>query len=173
MECTEQTNSKELLNKTQSKTSSQILFEQIDYKDDFDVLWKKNYNSTLRRALYCSFKTEDYFYLVGGYSFHKINFLSRLNLNSMKWEHSPDQNPSSIHNRSNRRFYTNLNYKQPTLNLPQSRYGHSCVLDQENVIINIHFYTYRKTPQACSETILVKNFLVPGPSCKSIVAKPP
>ena len=107
------------------------IFEQISYENDFE--WKQNLTSTLRRASYCSLQFDGYLYVVGGYSFRKINLMSRLNLNSLKWEHSPDQNPSSIHNRSNRRFYSNLNFKQPSLNLPQNRYAHSCVLDKQNV----------------------------------------
>ena len=120
-----------------SGESSSLIFEHINYKNDFDPKWKQNFNSTLRRALYCSFTFENFFYVVGGFSFLKINFLSRLELSSMTWEHSPDRNPSAIHNRSNRRFYSNLNYKQPTLNLPQIRYGHSCVLDKLNVLLSI------------------------------------
>ena len=117
------------------------IFEQVNYESDF--AWKQNLTSTLRRALFCSFRIDEYFYVIGGYSSRKINFMVRLDLVTMNWDMSPDQNPSSIHNRSNRRFYSNLNYKQPSLNLPQSRYAHSCVADKVNIIVCNFFFLNR------------------------------
>jgi hypothetical protein len=69
--------------------------------------------------------------------------VSRLNLNDLKWEHNIDKfklNKQS--NRSNRRLYSDNNFRPRLIQqkqaisqaeLPQSRYAHSCVLDENNV----------------------------------------
>jgi hypothetical protein len=115
---------------------SKRIIETIDYKDEENKYWKINLNSTLRRAYYCSFEYKNYFYIIGGYSFRPITLISRLNLIDFKWEHALDRrapSSSAIVNRSNRRFYSSQTYKQNKLDLPQSRYAHSCALDEINV----------------------------------------
>ena len=72
--------------------------------------------------------------MIGGYSFIKSHsFVSRQDLTSLKWEHSLDRKASTVVNRANRRFFSSFNFKQPKLDLPELRYGHSCVLDELNV----------------------------------------
>ena len=92
-------------------------------------------NSKLRRGLFCSFEYKNYYYVVGGYSFmmKSQSFVSRLDLNTFKWEHALDRKSSTVVNRANRRFFSSFNFKQPRLDLPESRYAHSCVVDEENV----------------------------------------
>ena len=110
------------------------LVETINYQNDLTE--NQILNSSLRRAFHCSFKHKDFLYLIGGYSFtNSISFVSRLNLENLKWEHSLDRKASSIINRKNRRLFSNNEFQQPKLDLPQNRYAHSCALDTENVIL--------------------------------------
>lgn len=103
-------------------------------------------NSTLRRSMHCSFEHKNYMYIVGGYSFavksDAISFISRMNIKDFKWEHSIDRRSSTVVNRSNRRYYSNMYFKQPKLDLPQHRYAHSCVVDEENVRITIFLSSF-------------------------------
>ena len=118
--------------------------ETVNYIDQENSNWIRNLNSTLRRAFHCSFVYRNYFYSIGGYSFatSSLSFVSRLNLNDLKWEHNVDKiklNKQS--NRSNRRLYSENNFRprlmqKSTANqaeYPQQRYAHSCVLDENNV----------------------------------------
>jgi hypothetical protein len=110
------------------------LIETIYYNDD-ETNHVNNLNSKLRRGLFCSFEYKNYYYVIGGYSFvfKSQSFVSRLDLNTLKWEHSLDRKPSTVVNRANRRFFSSFNFKHPRLDLPESRYAHSCVIDEENV----------------------------------------
>lgn len=104
------------------------IIETINYE-------KNGLNSNLRRAFHCSFEYNNYLYLIGGYSFSKTtSFVSRLNLLESKWEHDFDRKSSTIVNRSNRKLYSNTDFKEPKLDLPENRYAHSCALDSDNVI---------------------------------------
>ena len=106
--------------------------ETLKYKnsDDLNIL-----NTNLNRAFHCSFLFDDFFYVIGGFSFSKqLSFISRLNLSSLVWEHNIDRRTSTIVNRSNRNFFANIsNFAKPPLDLPSNRYSHSCALDHENV----------------------------------------
>ncbi|CAF0916193.1 unnamed protein product [Brachionus calyciflorus] len=107
------------------------LIENLKYKnpDSLDLL-----NTRLNRAYHCSFVFENYFYILGGFSFSKkLSFLSRLNLMSLLWEHDIDRTSSTIVNRSNRNFFANIsNFEKPKLELPGHRYSQSCALDNDN-----------------------------------------
>ncbi len=103
------------------------------YKDD-DELTINDLNSTIRRAMHCSFTYKDYMYVIGGYSYsNQSSFVSRLNVNTLRWEHKLDRKASTVVNRANRKLFGNINYKQPKLEVPQNRYAHSCALDTKNV----------------------------------------
>lgn len=119
----------------ENENKDQIKFvETLNYVDEENREPEESFNSTLRRAFHCSFEYKRYLYVIGGYSFsNAISFVSRVNLTDLKWEHSIDRKPSTIVNRSNRRFFSDVNFKQPKIDLPQARYAHSCVLDVENV----------------------------------------
>ena len=92
-------------------------------------------NSTLRRAMHCSFSYKNFMYIIGGYTFSApaLSFVSRFNLETHKWEHHLDRKTSTVINRSNRKFFSNSNFKQPKLDLPQQRYAHTCSIDPKNV----------------------------------------
>ncbi|RNA05461.1 attractin 1, partial [Brachionus plicatilis] len=107
------------------------LVETINYQntDSKNILEKK-----INRAYHCSFLFNSYFYIIGGLSYSdKISFVSRLNLKSFEWEHYIDRSSSTVVNRSNRNFFANSsNHEKPKEEIPQNRYSHSCVLEQEN-----------------------------------------
>lgn len=94
--------------------------------------------SPLRRAFHCSFEYKDYLYVVGGFSFspQPVSFVSRLSLantSAPAWEHLIDRKPSTVVNRSNRRFFGEPSFTSIKLDLPRPRYAHACVLDRDNV----------------------------------------
>lgn len=122
------------------------LIETINHQQHSDETISTNQSllySNLRRAFHCSFEHKNYLYVVGGYSFSKsLSFISRLNLVDLKWEHDLDRKASTIVNRSNRKYFSNTNFnsRQLKLDLPQSRYAHSCALDPDDV--NLNFINY-------------------------------
>lgn len=117
------------------KETKSRLVETIKYSEDGDNL-VNDLNSTSRRAFHCSFTYKDYLYVIGGYSFSsQVSMVSRMNLTTLKWEHQLDRKTSTVVNRSNRKLFSNMNFRQLKVDLPQSRYAHSCVLDSLNDIV--------------------------------------
>ena len=103
-------------------------------------------SSKLRRAFHCSFVYKNFYYIIGGYSFlpNAISFISRLDLDSLKWEHSLEKNYSKKFNRSNRRQYSDVSFEpsEQVQEVPEPRYAHTVVLDEEKVCPQIlKFYS--------------------------------
>ena len=95
------------------------------------------FSSRLRRAFHSSFVYKNFYYIIGGYSFlpNTISFISRLDLSSLKWEHSLEKKNSKKFNRSNRRQYSDVSFEptEQAQEVPEPRYAHTVVLDEEKV----------------------------------------
>jgi hypothetical protein len=113
---------------------SRNLAETVEVYGEDDEITLNDLNSTIRRAMHCSFTYKNFMYVLGGYSYStQVSFVSRLNLVTLRWEHKLDRKVSTVVNRSNRRLFSNINFKQPKMDVPQNRYAHSCALDTNNV----------------------------------------
>jgi len=131
-------NSKLNIRDTRIKSNKKRQIETVNYMNT------ETNNSNLRRAFHCSFLYQNYYYIIGGYSFvskDSFSFISRLNLIDLNWQHDIDKPhsnkaTSSTSNRSNRRHYSDFNFKPDNkldqLEFPSHRYAHSCVLDEKN-----------------------------------------
>ena len=86
--------------------------------------------------MHCSFKYRNFVYVIGGYAYStQLSFVSRLSLATLSWEHQLDRKVSTVVNRSNRRFFSNINFRQIKMELPMNRYAHSCTLDAKNDLV--------------------------------------
>lgn len=127
-----------------SRSEGKRLAETVYYGENESERGSDTVNSALKRAYHCSFEYNGYLYAVGGFSFspNPLSFVSRLPINSSAdlpfWEHFIDRKPSTIINRSNRRFFGEPDFKHIKIDLPKPRYAHSCVIDR-NDVRDLHF----------------------------------